>query len=149
MAVLTLIVWTGTETFYINSEGGLREHLSIYHDSATHEVSGDDTNDSKDEEMKASILLVILALNCLWNSAYASSSLIEPAYGWGHLLITRDGMMSVLLSLDASPIICRYLKAFGRKGFPRDEGFAGFDSDITLDSSGTLVSFGKFRLDTA
>ncbi|KAJ4207540.1 hypothetical protein NW759_013940 [Fusarium solani] len=131
----------GTETFYINSEGGLREHLSIYHDSATQEVSGDDTNDSKDEEMKASILLVILALNCLWNSAYASSSLIEPAYGWGHLLITRDGMMSVLLSLDASPIICRYLKAFGRKDFPRDEGFAGFDSDITLDSSGTLVSF--------
>lgn len=74
---------------------------------------------------------------------------MEPAYGWGHLLITRDAMMSVLLSLDVSPIIYRYLKAFGRKDCPRDEGFAGFDSDITLDSSGTLVSFGKSRPDTA
>lgn len=61
MVVPVLIVWTGTETFYFNSEGGLREHLSIYHNPATHEVSGDDIDDSKDEEIKASILLVIFA----------------------------------------------------------------------------------------
>ncbi|RSL86678.1 hypothetical protein CDV31_016366 [Fusarium ambrosium] len=73
----------GIETFCFNSEGGLREHLSIYHDPAAPNGSGDEDSDDKDEELKASII----------------------------------------------------------KDFPRDEGFAGFDSDITLDSSGTLLSF--------
>ncbi|RMJ13027.1 hypothetical protein BHE90_001576 [Fusarium euwallaceae] len=68
----------GTETFSFDSEGGLREHLSIYHNTAAQETPNDDDSENEDEDIKASIL---------------------------------------------------------------DEGFAGFDSDITFDTSGTLVSF--------
>ncbi|KAI8665688.1 hypothetical protein NCS56_01005500 [Fusarium sp. Ph1] len=114
----------GAETFCFYNEGEFREHLSIYHDPATRDSpKNDDSGDTRDGEMRASMFI------------------IEPAYGWGHLAITRDGMTSLLTSLDASPSIYRYLTAFGRKRFARDEGFAGFGSDITLDSSGTLVSF--------
>ncbi|KAH7142071.1 hypothetical protein EDB81DRAFT_653561 [Dactylonectria macrodidyma] len=58
----------------------------------------------------------------------------EPAYAWSTLPVTLDGMLSLLCTLDVFSHIHRYLKAFGRKNFPQDEGFAGFDSATTFNS---------------
>lgn len=42
--------------------------------------------------------------------------------------------------------ICRYLSAFGRKTFARDESFAGFDGAEAFDENGELKAFGKMNL---
>lgn len=52
-------------------------------------------------------------------------------------------MLSLLSALDVSPSIYRYLTAFGRKSSPIDEGFAGFDLEVTSEPSGGLASLGK------
>ncbi|WAO92292.1 Hypothetical protein NCS54_00979400 [Fusarium falciforme] len=112
----------GTEPFSLESEGALREHLYIYHHHADVDSPSDGGYDIQNEEIKASIFL------------------IKPTYGWGNLKITRDGMLSLLSALDVSPSIYRYLTAFGRKSSPIDEGFAGFDLEVTSEPSGGLAS---------
>ncbi|CAM1500523.1 Fc.00g096850.m01.CDS01 [Cosmosporella sp. VM-42] len=66
---------------------------------------------------------------------------LEPAWGWSDLPITQDGALRLFQALEVFPNIYRYIKAFRRKVFPRDEGFSGFDSAITLDKNGQWTSF--------
>ncbi|KAJ3527466.1 hypothetical protein NM208_g10686 [Fusarium decemcellulare] len=115
-------LFKGIEGFRLETEGALREHLSIYHPPRL-------SPESNEEEQRIS--------RCYESSFF----LLEPAYGWSHLPVTQDGMLSLLTALDVFPNIYRYLKAFGRKTFARDEGFAGFDSVITLDNVGAWASF--------
>lgn len=135
----------GTEPFSLENEGNLREHLSIYHHRVDANVDApDDGNDrSEDGEIKASILYVPKPFTLPRDTYLSVQSLLKPAYGWGNLQITRDGMLSLLSALDVSPSIYRYLTAFGRKSSPIDEGFAGLDLDVTLEPSGGLASLGK------
>ncbi|KAI1044238.1 hypothetical protein LB505_008657 [Fusarium chuoi] len=44
-------------------------------------------------------------------------------------------------ALRVFPQIYRHIGAFGAKRFPRDEGFAGFASETTVDSTGSLSLF--------
>ncbi|KAF5003356.1 hypothetical protein FDECE_10086 [Fusarium decemcellulare] len=106
----------GTEDSFLDTEAALREHLSIHH-----------TPNPPQSRTP-------------WRSSFF---LLEPAYSWSHLPITQDGMLSLLTALDVFPNIHRYLTAFGRKSFPKDEGFAGFDSATILDRVGTWTSFGN------
>ncbi|RSL42439.1 hypothetical protein CEP53_012193 [Fusarium sp. AF-6] len=113
----------GTKECFLDTEGAPREHLSIHHASApscTSEAYHEETKDS----------------DCLKSSFF----LLDPAYAWSNLPVTRSGMLSLLEALDVYPEVYRYIKAFGRKSFAKDEGFAGFDSITTLDSSGQWAS---------
>ncbi|KAM5349433.1 hypothetical protein ACJ41O_005938 [Fusarium nematophilum] len=121
--VITNPIRPGTEESFLETEGELREHLSIYHPEAQ---SSPESAEEKDEPVE-------LVKSCFF--------LLDPAYAWSDLPITRDGMLSLLSALDVFPAIYRFLTAFGRKNFPMDEGFAGFDSVTTLGSSGELASF--------
>jgi hypothetical protein len=51
--------------------------------------------------------------------------------------------MTLLLSqLSVFSSIFKYLSAFGTKSFAQDEGYTGFDNQISLDSSGNMQSIG-------
>ncbi|ENH62819.1 hypothetical protein FOC1_g10006283 [Fusarium oxysporum f. sp. cubense race 1] len=65
----------------------------------------------------------------------------EPVYGWSHLPITHSGATKLFSALRVFPQIYRHMAAFGEKRFPRDEGFAGFDSETRVGSTGSLSSF--------
>ncbi|RTE79748.1 hypothetical protein BHE90_005787 [Fusarium euwallaceae] len=114
----------GTEECFLDTEGALREHLSIHHASAPSYTSEAYREETKDAD-------------CLRSSFF----LLDPAYGWSNLPVTLSGMLSLLEALDVYPEVYRYIKAFGRKSFAKDEGFAGFDSITTLDGSGQWASF--------
>ena len=53
--------------------------------------------------------------------------------------------MELFSGLRAFPELYQYFAAFSDKTFPRDEGFAGFDSDITIGDDGLWTGFGTFR----
>lgn len=78
-----------------------------------------------------------------FSSPLTSFSLLEPVYGWSQLLITHSGATKLFSALRVFPQIYRHIGAFGAKRFPRDEGFAGFASETTVDSTGSLSLFGK------
>src|SRR6478735_2104736 len=78
-----------------------------------------------------------------FSSSLTSLSLLEPVYGWSHLPITHSGATKLFSALRVFPHIYRHMAAFGEKRFPRDEGFAGFDSETRVGSTGSLSSFGK------
>ncbi|KAH7006596.1 hypothetical protein EDB82DRAFT_544376 [Fusarium venenatum] len=65
----------------------------------------------------------------------------EPAYGWSHLPITKSGAMKLFSALRAFPELYQYVTAFSDKTFPRDEGFAGFDSHTTIGDDGSWTVF--------
>ncbi|KAI6755748.1 hypothetical protein HG531_004854 [Fusarium graminearum] len=71
----------------------------------------------------------------------------EPAYGWSHLPITKPGAIKLLSALRAFPELYQYISAFSNRTFPRDEGFAGFDSHTTIGGDEIWTSFA--RLPTA
>lgn len=73
-------------------------------------------------------------------------SLLEPAYGWSHLPISKPGAMKLFSALRAFPELYQYVAAFSSKTFSRDEGFAGFDSNITIGENGTWTAFGRLTL---
>lgn len=55
-------------------------------------------------------------------------------------------MLLVLSALRVFPDFYRYLRAFARKSFPRDEGFGGFDHLEASDSNGVPRSLGEHFL---
>ncbi len=52
----------------------------------------------------------------------------------------------LLCQLEVFPEFFKYLRAFGRKKFARDEGFSGCDIRITRDSMGLAKSIGTVSL---
>lgn len=54
--------------------------------------------------------------------------------------------MKLLSALKAFPEIHRYIAAFGKKRFPRDEGFGSFDSHVTMNGYGAWTEFGTSDL---
>jgi hypothetical protein len=75
-------------------------------------------------------------------SLLTSVSLLEPAYSWSHLPITKAAAIKLFSTLRAFPELYQYVSAFSNKTFPRDEGFAGFDSHTTIGDDGIWTSFG-------
>ncbi|CAF3524697.1 unnamed protein product [Fusarium graminearum] len=65
----------------------------------------------------------------------------EPAYGWSHLPITKPGAIKLFSALRAFPELYQYISAFSNRTFPRDEGFAGFDSHTTIGGDAIWTSF--------
>jgi len=47
---------------------------------------------------------------------------------------------------DCFPGLYRYLSCFGIKGFPRDEGFTGFEIDFKRDETGSLCRTGQLSI---
>jgi hypothetical protein len=72
----------------------------------------------------------------------ALPSFLSPSYGWGLLSITHQAMALLLSQLSVFSSIFKYLSAFGTKSFAQDEGYTGFDNQISLDSSGNMQSIG-------
>ncbi|KAI6749335.1 hypothetical protein HG530_015174 [Fusarium avenaceum] len=110
----------GTEEACLKGENQLQEHLSVYHDHL--EPSKCDQGRTK-------------------NNYRASFFLLEPTYSWSHLPVTHNGAMKLLSALQVFPEIHRYITAFGEKRFPRDEGFGGFDSHVTMNGYGAWTEF--------
>ncbi|KAG5659500.1 hypothetical protein KAF25_002059 [Fusarium avenaceum] len=110
----------GTEEACLKGENQLQEHLSVYHDHL--EPSKYDQGRTK-------------------NNYRASFFLLEPMYSWSHLPVTHNGAIKLLSALQVFPEIHRYITAFSEKRFPRDEGFGGFDSHITMNGYGTWMEF--------
>ncbi|KAI3580501.1 hypothetical protein IWW34DRAFT_620515 [Fusarium oxysporum f. sp. albedinis] len=112
----------GTQDICLASESQLEEHVSKHHSFPPTSNS----EEGQDEEKKA---------------FQASFFLLEPVYGWSHLPITHSGATKLFSALRVFPQIYRHMAAFGEKRFPRDEGFAGFDSETRVGSTGSLSSF--------
>ncbi|KNB12399.1 hypothetical protein FOXG_12004 [Fusarium oxysporum f. sp. lycopersici 4287] len=104
------------------SESQLEEHVSKHHSFPP----TSNFEEGQDEAKKA---------------FQASFFLLEPVYGWSHLPITHSGATKLFSALRVFPQIYRHKAAFGEKRFPRDEGFAGFDSETRVGSTGSLSSF--------
>ncbi|KAI8399097.1 hypothetical protein FOFC_20329 [Fusarium oxysporum] len=112
----------GTQDICLVSESQLEEHVSKHHSFPPTSNS----EEGQDEATKA---------------FQASFFLLEPVYGWSHLPITHSGATKLFSALRVFPQIYRHMAAFGEKRFPRDEGFAGFDSETRVGSTGSLSSF--------
>ncbi|KAH7159766.1 hypothetical protein B0J13DRAFT_616567 [Dactylonectria estremocensis] len=67
--------------------------------------------------------------------------LLEPGYSWSELPITYKAALSLFSTFQIMPEFSEYLSAFGRKSFPRDESFAGFDCRETFDDNGAMNAF--------
>jgi hypothetical protein len=61
------------------------------------------------------------------------------------LPVTEQAMMKLLSHLDVFARFFKYLNAFGMKSFAQDEGFGGFDNNISLNKNGELASLGMFN----
>ncbi|KAK4671699.1 hypothetical protein QC764_0097930 [Podospora pseudoanserina] len=66
--------------------------------------------------------------------------LLHPLIGRSPLLIPHRQMLHLLESWNVFPEICRYLNAFGKKYFNKDEAFAGFDCVEYEDSNNSSVN---------
>ncbi|RFN51777.1 hypothetical protein FIE12Z_3980 [Fusarium flagelliforme] len=110
----------GIEEDCLQSDCQLDEHLSTYHVPSTPAAR---TEDGPVKKEKASFFL------------------LDPAYGWSHLPITKAGAIKLFSALRAFPELYQYVSAFSNKTFPRDEGFAGFDSHTTIGDDGIWTSF--------
>ncbi|KAI6763248.1 hypothetical protein HG531_013145 [Fusarium graminearum] len=106
----------------LESASQLQEHISTYHDPSTPVTQVEDD---------------------LAKNEKASFFLLEPAYGWSHLPITKSGAMKLFSALRAFPELYQYVAAFSVKTFPRDEGFAGFNSDTTIGDDGSWTTFAR------
>jgi hypothetical protein len=71
-----------------------------------------------------------------------SNSFLDPTHGWGRLLISESGMTRILNHIGVFPKFFKFLSAFGIKGFPRDEGFGGFDAVLSRNEDGHLDAIG-------
>ena len=71
-----------------------------------------------------------------------SNSFLDPTHGWGRLLISESGMTRILNHVDVFPKFFKVLSAFGIKGFPRDEGFGGFDAVLSRNDDRELETIG-------
>lgn len=67
-------------------------------------------------------------------------------YGWSELPISYKGALDLFSTFHVFPEMYTYLSAFGRKSFPRDESFAGFDCAETVDENGALKTIGTSPL---
>ena len=52
-------------------------------------------------------------------------------------------MLRLLTLSRASSDFLKYLQAFGRKSYARDEGFGGCDTVVTRDAVGAPASIGR------
>ena len=71
------------------------------------------------------------------------SSLLNPAYNWGKLLITQDALKHMLDVLEVFPSFVQHLNAFGLRDFPQDEGYGDYEWSVKHDANGEIDVFGK------
>jgi hypothetical protein len=138
-----LLGGVGIEDACLKGDNQLQEHISVYHDHP--EPSKYDQGKAKNN-YRSSFLSVVPPIQSSSTSHYrailTSYSLLEPTYSWGHLPITQHGATRLLSALQVFPEIYRYITAFGKKRFPRDEGFGGLDSHVTMNGYGAWREFG-------
>ncbi|KAF7556416.1 hypothetical protein G7Z17_g1480 [Cylindrodendrum hubeiense] len=107
----------GTEMVNIDSEDAVKDHLEN-----VRAISGRITDDDEKNISRP----------------IARYYLLEPGYAWSELPISYKGALDLLSTFRVFPELYTYLSAFGRKGFPQDESFAGFDCTETIDEDGAL-----------
>jgi len=69
-------------------------------------------------------------------------SFINPDYGWDVISITEKSMRMILHSIKVFTPFFKYIRAFGIKSFSKDEGYGGFDLNISKDPSSNTNCFG-------
>ncbi|KIW82572.1 hypothetical protein Z517_05599 [Fonsecaea pedrosoi CBS 271.37] len=79
--------------------------------------------------------------NASWTGAVPTSPkstffLLNPTFGWGHLMLSEASMRSILRHVRVFPAFLKHLTAFGEKDFARDEGFAAYDIAEHVDRLG-------------
>jgi hypothetical protein len=62
------------------------------------------------------------------------------------LSVTERSMQNFLCHFAVFAEFFKYLKAFGLKGFARDEGFASFDSKIVTGPDADAGGVGRLQL---